>query len=47
VGMALLPDNMDIDPGLLSMVGQSPIYRNKSARAWCAFTSSPSRRVNL
>jgi hypothetical protein len=40
VGMALLPDNLDIDPGLLSFVVQRPTYRKKSAdgiRLWSKY----------
>jgi hypothetical protein len=44
VGMVLLPDNLDFDPGFLSLPEQRPLYRNKSAngiRLWAKYFAPP------
>jgi hypothetical protein len=44
VGMDLLPDNLDVDPGLLSLVVPRPLYGNKSVdgvRLWAKYFALP------
>jgi hypothetical protein len=44
VGMALLPDNLDMDPGLLSLAEQRPMYKKKLAdgiRLWAKYFAPP------